>query len=184
MTSRSPHLLRSAWRDGSPPHARSVTYLIRDLSRGFWMRPPIIGRTCREPLILDSEIVGVADQDDRPGDGAEEIAEIGGAIRQAPQRVRRRVNRVALPLEAPDYSGPAGRVGPCAALQHDGGPVPGCRHCGHAASGSLPGPGVEGWRLCTAGDTAFQHISKLGPGSDLELGEGPVQVRADGGWER
>ena len=69
----------------------------------------------------DGATVGVPDQDDGAGDGVQEVADVGGVIPDAEQRVRRHVDRVPVILEVADDGVPAGTVGPGPVDQDDAG---------------------------------------------------------------
>src|SRR5271165_4392708 len=64
----------------------------------------------------DHPAIGMADQDDRPADGLEEVGQGGGVVDQAAQRVRRGVDGVSVALQAPYDGVPAGAVSPRAVL--------------------------------------------------------------------
>src|SRR5436189_242213 len=67
----------------------------------------------------DGTAVGVPGQDDGAGKGVQEVAEEGGVISEAKQRVGRHVDRVPGVLEPAGDGVPAGTVGPGAMDQHD-----------------------------------------------------------------
>ncbi len=69
----------------------------------------------------DGAAVGVADHDDRPGDGVQEVADERGVISEAEQRVRRHVDGVSVALEPADDRVPARAVRPGSVHQHDAG---------------------------------------------------------------
>ena len=69
----------------------------------------------------DGAAIGVPDQDDGAGDGVEEVADEGGVIAEAEQRVGRHVDRVPVVLEQADDRVPAGAVRPRPVDEHDAG---------------------------------------------------------------
>jgi hypothetical protein len=81
----------------------------------------------------------VADQHDRAGDAVQEIGQERGVIGESLQRVRRRIDGVAVGLQPLDDAVPAAgvRLGPV--LKHDGGLGPGT---GGSVSRCMSGGGL------------------------------------------
>ncbi len=113
------------------------------------------------------------DQHDRvPGQGrvlGEEVVQVSGVLREAAQRVGRRVHGEAVILQAPDDPVPAGAIRPRAMLQHDhrlrrAAPVEGLRTAG-AGRGALAGEGQQAGHSQDGGeDDQEQPCPVRGPG--------------------